>query len=506
MKWYWIVIIIISVSALLWVLYKESTTKEIKDKIKNNLSKIPHEYDTNIKMNDLFDRIYLIAIPKRKEYALKALSSFDIRPKLIDPIWKDDLSYEDLIKNDIIDPNYNYKNMGRVACHLSHLKTLRTFLQDPTAQTALIFEDDIKGCSDKANYKLRLSSLKEELNYVDGKWDILYLGGDSSACMTMKPITYQIYSEALPYCLHAYVITRKGAQIVLEEGLPMYAYGDWMYRDLVKNGKLNALSVVPSLFVQNRSELGTHLDSFEKVKECKEFPFWNTSLDSSQDRLKLTQYRVTVVIPNYSRPHNLDILIPKLKEMPEIDQIIIAHGNPKTYKKFPGVTNIQNFDINDLYGAAQRFFVIGYAKNDMILSLDDDHVPSRAFLQKLLKEAENDPVNIYGPYKRLCTSNGYFVKSPDYNIIITPITLIHKLIIQTFIRNFDKYAPVLKRTKGNGEDISLNHHLHTVYGKHPVYVNGEFSTLDEDTGSYRRKKSHITIRNKLCKQLDMKNN
>ena len=278
MKWYWIAILIITVSTLLWILYKDSTKKEIKDKIKNNLSKIPCEYSTKIKMKDLFDKIYLIALPNRKEYALNALSSFDIHPDLIEPIWKGDLSHEELISKNIIDLDYNYKNMGRVACHLSHLKTLETFLRDPTAQTALIFEDDIKECPNKATYNRRLSSLKDELKYVDGTWDVLYLGSDSSTCTAMKPVTYQIYTKALPYCLHAYAITRKGAQIVLRETIPMYAYGDWMYRDLNKNGKLDVLSVIPSLFIQNRSELGTNLDSYEKVKECKEFPFWNISL------------------------------------------------------------------------------------------------------------------------------------------------------------------------------------------------------------------------------------
>ncbi len=270
MKWYWIVIII-TIILLAWTLSAKSTEKGIKDKINENISKIPSEYNANIKMNGMFDKIYLIALPKKKEYALNALSSFDIHPDLIDPIWKDDLSDEELIRKNILSPDYDYKNMGRVACYLSHLKTLTTFLRDPIAQTALIFEDDIKECPNKKIYNRRLSSLKDELKYVDGKWDVLYLGGDSSTCTDMESVTYQMYTKALPYQLHAYSITRKGAQIVLRETIPVYAYGDHMYRDLNKNGKLNVLSVIPSIFIQNRSELGSDLGSHEKLRECKEF-------------------------------------------------------------------------------------------------------------------------------------------------------------------------------------------------------------------------------------------
>jgi FkbM family methyltransferase len=213
--------------------------------------------------------------------------------------------------------------------------------------------------------------------------------------------------------------------------------------------------------------------------------------------------KITAIIPNFARPHNLDILIPKLKAIPEIDQIIISHGNPKTYKEFTGVTNIQNFDINDQYGAAQRFFSIDHAKNDMILSLDDDHVPSRSLIRNLLIEAEKDPINIYGPYKRLCTDKGYSAKYPEYNIIITGLAIVHKSIIQSFIENFNDYSSFLKFSKGNGEDILLNHNFRMVYGKAPVHVSGKFSTLDEDTGSYRGMSTHNDIRNGLCKQIAM---
>ncbi len=283
MKWYHIVIVVI-VFVLLWKGCKGCQTKaqlkDIEDRVKENISKIPtkHGSTADVKMNDLFDKIYLISLPKRREYALNALQSFHITPELIKPIWKGDLTHEEIVSKNIIAPNYDYKNMGRVACHLSHLKALVTFLRDPTAQTALIFEDDIKSCPNETIYNHRLMSLRDELKYVDGMWDILYIGSDSCTCTDMKSVTHQLYTDALPYQAHAYAVTRRGAQNILQETIPMYlSTGDHMYRDLSTNNKLKALTVFPPIFVQNRLELGSDLDNYQTLRECREFPGWDPS-------------------------------------------------------------------------------------------------------------------------------------------------------------------------------------------------------------------------------------
>ena len=71
MKWYWIVILIIVMSTLAWVLYKDYSTqrvfikKEIKNKIKENISKIPSKYNSKIKIKNQFDKIYHISLHKK---------------------------------------------------------------------------------------------------------------------------------------------------------------------------------------------------------------------------------------------------------------------------------------------------------------------------------------------------------------------------------------------------------------------------------------------------------
>ena len=44
--------------------------------------------------------------------------------------------------------------------------------------------------------------------------------------------------------------------------------------------------------------------------------------------------KISAIVLNYNRPHNLDILIPELLKIKQIDEIIISHGSQKTEKLF----------------------------------------------------------------------------------------------------------------------------------------------------------------------------
>ena len=149
MKRHWIyIIILITCVSIIFIHNRHSIREAGRLKIKSLATKRFDNYNPILKMRDLVDYIYLISIPKRRKYALDALKSFDIQPELIKPILKENLIHYELLQNDIIIPDLKYRNMGRIACHLSHMRSLRTFLDNTDAQTALIFEDDVKKCQD----------------------------------------------------------------------------------------------------------------------------------------------------------------------------------------------------------------------------------------------------------------------------------------------------------------------------------------------------------------------
>ena len=210
---------------------------------------------------------------------------------------------------------------------------------------------------------------------------------------------------------------------------------------------------------------------------------------------------ITVVICNYDRPNNVQRIVAKLKKIYEINEIIITHGKPDTFRKFEDCINIKNYKLNDLYGATHRFFTTDYITNDIVLFIDDDHIPSYTLVCNLLKQMKKDPLSICGIYKRRCDHNGYKTSPDTYNNIITPIMMTHKSIILNYQKNFYKYEDFLYNTKGNSEDLSFNHNYISQYKKYPIYVDGKYNSyLPQENGfTYSKQANHYKIRNKFCK-------
>lgn len=225
-----------------------------------------------------------------------------------------------------------------------------------------------------------------------------------------------------------------------------------------------------------------------------------------RESLSVPDTAVTVVVCNYKRPHNLEKSLPILAEYPEITEIIVSHNLKENYREFsfPKVKNVTNYRLNEQFGSTSRYFAAVSALSPWILFLDDDHLPSRALIQDLMRKMEENPVGLYGPYTRLCNERGYFQLllwlRGGYNAVLTPILMTSKQILDRFLQNFHRYAPFLEQTKGNGEDLAFNHHLMQEFGIQAEQVKGSFETLDEDTGSYRGRASHYKVRNRFCRK------
>jgi GR25 family glycosyltransferase involved in LPS biosynthesis len=232
--------------------------QKLRNDIHINMSSMPENY-SNISLPDIFDKVYVISLPKRREYILESLRSFGEYPEIIEAIWKDDIPFEQM------SDDFNFKNAGEMACTMSHFKALQTFLSDKDAQTAVIFEDDVSPCKDEMKYIRRLNSLRNELKRVP-EWDILYLGHCYSTCSSIKFITEQISKYTGCYCLHAYVVNRKGAQKILDLGCEEIS--DRCFKSIIANGHLKALQVFPSLFHQNRKDVGSELRGEQEMREC----------------------------------------------------------------------------------------------------------------------------------------------------------------------------------------------------------------------------------------------
>ena len=210
---------------------------------------------------------------------------------------------------------------------------------------------------------------------------------------------------------------------------------------------------------------------------------------------------ISVVILNFKRPHNVETLVETIRSYPEIDDILVAHGREDTYREFAGCTNLTQFDENEEFGGARRFFVARRCRHDAVLFLDDDTVPSAGLVRRLHRAYRRDPIGLYGPIVRRCDSGGYQTKGfASYNIVLTPCLLTSKRVVGADVDGFGTYEAFLRRTHGNGEDLSLNHFLWTRWRKRPTRVGSpkDLRQLDTVTGAYSNKPAHWSQRNEFC--------
>jgi hypothetical protein len=269
--------------------------------------------------------------------------------------------------------------------------------------------------------------------------------------------------------------------------------------------------------------------------------------------------RVSVIILNYKRPHNIYKLVPELLKFEEIDDIIISHGDIDNVIKInhPKVVNIYDWDINDKYYTFLKFKNYVFAKNKCVLLLDDDIYPSRELFYNMLNNYNKNKLGLYGPSYRVCgntyeTFNNYndryryikyvifivvlinimcicnkyhskiivclsiifmiilyiscFNKKVIPNTILTNICMVNKEVINNIWNHIStpKYKHlynIVINNKGNGEDLLFNHVYRKLYSN-PTYVFGEVNKLDTSDGfSTVNNKDHINYRKNFCKIL-----
>ena len=220
-----------------------------------------------------FPHIYVIALDGRKERVLKTLSGVGIHPTPVDIVLKDQLPDRHILeRNGVVsaswgaetdDSNGLFKpapfSLGRVACHLSHLRALQMFLADPTASRVLVFEDDLVSKIDRTRLETCLQQNSERIN----EYDVFYLGSIWRNCEFDNDINgiTDISRNQQILGRHAISFSRAGANIVLERTLPMTRPGDQMISELIRLGVLYGGAITNSIFVQDIDTYGTTLEN-----------------------------------------------------------------------------------------------------------------------------------------------------------------------------------------------------------------------------------------------------
>lgn len=229
-------------------------------------------------LNNFFNYVSVITLPKRKEYITKTLSSMNITiTNLFNAILGINLNRETLIKQKIITPDCNLK-INEIACALSHLSVIRNFYNTSNnSDTLFVFEDDIEYNPDY--YK----KLPEIMSNIPKDWEFLQFGHCWNNCLTMKkvPDTKYLFTSSNPLCGHSYAITRQGAKKILDNTQLIGNYPmDVIIVNLMNDKKLKLYTVYPRLFNQmkaikkgsinfNKDVSVSTLQNYDSCQECQ---------------------------------------------------------------------------------------------------------------------------------------------------------------------------------------------------------------------------------------------
>jgi hypothetical protein len=220
---------------------------------------------------------------------------------------------------------------------------------------------------------------------------------------------------------------------------------------------------------------------------------------------------ISVVILNWKRPDNIvDHILPKLVNYKLVSEIIISHGNSKTYFQTPELNIVKHYQdekLNANLGVALRFSRSCDAKNDCILIIDDDMLPSENYVNRMYKEYKKNPNVVIGSTKRyVSATNGYSIKGflpDDQQIVLTQILMTNKTICKDFMNEKNKMNDFALKAKPvwNGEDILFNLIYIKNYNKTPIHLkpNGDDVTKLKTNNAISSDAGHHEYRQNFSK-------
>lgn len=419
-------IILLVCALFLFMLIKSLKTKHELKKEKTELQKVKlavEKYNPKERFDirKHIDKIFVILMPSRLQHVKRSMKSYGINPKVINAIKKDTLDYPSLYKDGVITTELH---LGKVACHLSHVKALKKFLFSKKAKLCMIFEDDIQHCFNRRAFEKRFAMMMDKLKGKENMFDIIYLGKCHDDCKKQIPIDVQLRTGSSPLCRHAYIVNRKAAHHIVNNTFPMDAPGDNMVRRLIDNGTLKCLTLYPSLFYQNRSVLGTYLNNNGILRECK-------TKDSYFGDFKLSPfYKVSVVILAENKENVMAIIKQYAKYKCVNDIIIFDAFDVLTnininHLKYDHVRVIEGNNITQRFNEASK-----HAKNKAVLLQDDDIILPKNTIIELANHLLQEPETVHGIFS---VTNLLNVNN-DVDIISTKAVMCRKSLCRKYYR------------------------------------------------------------------------
>lgn len=140
---------------------------------------------------------------------------------------------------------------SEIGCLLSHVSLWEKVATTPNLQRILIFEDDARTHTDGNTIKRLIIDFYDYLDQNNiSEPDMLYLGKSLDYCMNYEKVWGNIYKSTHPLCLHAYIITKPGAQKLL--AMAPYAEAiDMIPIKAIEEKIIDVMTFHPSLYFQD---------------------------------------------------------------------------------------------------------------------------------------------------------------------------------------------------------------------------------------------------------------
>ena len=136
---------------------------------------------------------------------------------------------------------------GSVGLYLSMYQTLRKFLETGKPY-CLIFEDDAMLADG-----MKASDFQNVIHDVITKkqrFDLLLLSHLFQSSSSQISQRYVFADVKRFMMLSAYIVTKEGAQKIIDAALPMHVQLDWCISDLAEKNGIQIKAILPALFVQ----------------------------------------------------------------------------------------------------------------------------------------------------------------------------------------------------------------------------------------------------------------
>ena len=205
---------------------------------------------------------------------------------------------------------------------------------------------------------------------------------------------------------------------------------------------------------------------------------------------------VSAVVPSFDRPENLPRVIHHLLRLEPFrrpgSEVVISHASKKSWSQRKAIdaavrakldANRRKVDKpmrlvvhrddsahNTEAYTALRYGAASHVNNDVVLHLDDDLLPSGGLVATMAHFIAMEPgfplyenrtvPNMYGPavYQRVCDLAGYSTggSGRQSQAVLTNLAASSRYLNRAYWNNFeDDYRGIIKKTKGNGEDLTF---------------------------------------------------